>query len=591
VDFGILIVSILLIYALVLFVTEALPYDVTALSLMVILVFSGILTLDEAVVGFANSAVITIGALFVVSAGLIRSGAVVYVSDKIIRLSGGKPFRALLISIVLVAVFSAFINNTPVVIIFIPIILTVASSNNISASKLLIPISYASILGGSCTLIGTSNNILVSGLSTHFGGSEIGMFDLTPLGVPITVAGIIFLLLLSKKILPDRKTFSEFTKGRGADYMTELIVRKDSPLVGQSIGGGFSAKYPQIKIFEVIKGQSILYPPYDDVVLAEDDSLLIRATVNDFLALLKNRDVNLPEEVTGKDFKISQKNVMLSEILITPNSKFVNETVEDHRFKDELHLSIIAVQRRGTHRRYGTFKRPLAVGDILLVQADEADLKHLTGNPNLMPLEGVEEQMVDKSKAPIAVSIMMGIILLASFGILNITLLALTGAALMVITRCLRTRSAYRSIDFSVLMLIVGAMSLGHAMEKTGAAALYANTMYDLIGSYGPHAVCSGLLGLTIVLTNIMSSKATASIFTPLAISLAKTMGVDPQPFIMAICFGVNAPFASPVGFQTNMLVLGPGGYKFVDYLKLGVPLCLIVWILGTLLIPVLWHF
>ena len=590
-DFGILIVTLLLVYALILFVTELLPYEITAISIMLILIFTGILTLEEALVGFANRAVITIAALFVVSAGLIRSGAVVYVTKKIVNFSGGKPLKTLFISVVIVALFSAFINNTPVVIIFIPIILAVASHNRMSPSKLLIPVSYASILAGSCTLIGTSNNILVSGLSLHFGGFELSMFELTPVGVPITCCGILFMLLFSQKFLPQRKTFAEMTRGGSADYMTELVMQSGSPLIGTTMKDGLAARYPNVNIFEVIKGRSILYPPYEDVVLEEGDSLLVRGSVEDVMNLLKSKYVNLAENISGKDFSISQKNMVLSEILITPNSKFVNETVEDDRFKEELGLTIIAVQRRGIHRKYGAFKRPLMMGDILLVQADEADLRHLVGNPNLMRLEGIEERVVDRDKAPIAITIMLGIILLASFNVLNITLLVLAGAALMVITRCLSTRTAYRSIDLSVLLLIIGTIALGHAMAKTGAAELYANSLYNLIGSYGPHAVCSGLLAMTIVMTNIMSSKATASIFVPLAISLAHTMGVNPEPFVMAICFGVNAPFASPVGFQTNMLVLGPGGYKFVDYLKLGIPLCLIVWILATLMIPVFWPF
>jgi len=208
-----------------------------------------------------------------------------------------------------------------------------------------------------------------------------------------------------------------------------------------------------------------------------------------------------------------------------------------------------------------------------------------------MRLEGVEEQVVDRSRAPIAIIIMLGVILMASSGILNIMVRALTGAMLMVMTRCLRLRTAYRSIDFSILILIAGTMALGSAMAKTGAAALYAEAMFDLLGDYGPRAVLSGMLALAILMSNIMNSKATASLFTPLAITLAQTMGVDTRPFLIALCFGVNAPLATPVGFQTNMLVLGPGGYKFVDYLKMGTPLCFIIWLLASLLIPVLWPF
>jgi len=590
-DFGILIVTLLLAYALVLFITEAVPYDITAISIMVLLIFTGILKPDEAIYGLASRPVITIGALFVVSAGLIRSGAIDYISDRIISLSAGRPQRMLLISILLTALLSAFINDTPVVMIFIPIMLTVASRYRISPSRLLIPISYSCILGGSCTLIGTSNNILISGLSLSFGGLELSMFELARLGLITALCGILFIFLFSQKVLPRRKTFTEFSRGGSADYMTELIVRPNSSLIGKTIQKGFLEKYPKIKIFEMIKGQAILYPPYDNVLLDEGDDLLIRANVNDFLELLKSDDVHLAKDIVGDDFSISQKRLVLGEVLITPNSKFINETVKDPRFKEELGLTIIAVQRRGIHHKYGAFTRSLRLGDILLVQADESDLRYLRKNPNLMLLEGIEEQVVDKSKAPIAMVIMLGVIVMASSGLLNIMVWALTGAILMVVTRCLRLRAAYHSIDFSILMLIAGTMALGSAMEKTGAAELYADNLFRLLGGYGPQAVLSGLLALTIIMSNIMNSKATASLFTPLALTLAGTMGVDPRPFIIALCFGVNAPFATPVGFQTNMLVLGPGGYKFVDYLKLGIPLCIIIWILASLLIPVLWHF
>jgi di/tricarboxylate transporter len=590
-DFGILVVTLLLFYALILFITEALPYDITAISIMAILVFTGILTADQAVYGLASRPVITIGALFVVSAGLIRSGAIDLISERIIAFSGGRPLRILLISTLMAAVLSAFINDTPVVMIFIPIILTVSSRHRISPSKLLIPISYACILGGSCTLIGTSNNILISGLSLSLGGPELSMFELSRLGVITAASGILFMLLFSQKILPERRTFTDYSSGGSAHYMTELIIQEESSLAGQTVEAGFSAKYPDIDLFEIIKGRMILYPPYDDIVIDPGDTLLIRAGVNDFMALLKSKDVKVTGEDMGEDFKISEKKMMLGEVLITPNSKFINETVMDPRFKEELGLNIIAVQRRGVHHRYGAFNRPLTLGDILLVQADESDLKYLSKNPNLMRLEGVEEQVVDRSKAPISIAIMMGVIIMASSGVLNIMVWAMLGAMLMVMTRCLRLRTAYRSIDFSVLMLIAGTMALGSAMSKTGAAQLYAEGMYYLLGGYGPRAVLSGLLCLAILMSNIMNSKATASLFTPIALSLAGTVGVDARPFLIALCFGVNAPFATPVGFQTNMLVLGPGGYKFVDYIKMGAPLCLLVWILGSLLIPLLWAF
>ena len=584
-------VTILLVLALILLITEKVPVDVTAIGLMVALAATGILTPAEAVAGFASPAVLTVAAMFLISRGMIRTGAVSFIGQRVINLSRGNTGLAMLTVLLIVALSSAFINNTPVVVLFIPIVLSLGCELGFSPSKFLIPISYASILAGTSTLIGTSTNIIVSDLSASHGYGPLGMFELTVVGVPIAVAGIAFLLYAAPRLMPShRMPVCEMKNGRTKRYLAELSIPKSSPLVGMAAGQAFARQYPGIEVLELIRYSHIFYPDRDEVTVAPDDLLLIKGSAADLVEILHSDSIELPMAASGFEFKADEHTSIVLELIIPPQSSLVGSRLQESRLYRDSNVHIIAIQRSGlqyTEQKLQDVR--LKNGDILLIWCPEDHLESLRAETDLIIVEDVHHELVHKHKARMAFAIFSGMILAASTGLADIMLCAMAAVLLMLLTGCLQLRDAYRGIQGNVLLLIVGTFALGAAMEKTGASAYYAGAFIDLLAGADPVLILAGIMLLTSLSTQLLSNNATAILILPIAISAAIELGVNPKSFIIAVCFGASACFATPIGYQTNLLVYGPGGYRFGDFLKLGIPLNLIVLILGTLLIPVFW--
>ena len=584
-------VTAILVLALVLLISEKVPVDLTAIGLMVILAATGILTPAEAVAGFASPAVLTVAAMFLVSRGMIRTGAVGFIGQRVIELSKGKTGMAMLLVLLIVALSSAFINNTPVVVLFIPIVLGLSCELGFSPSKFLIPISYASILAGTSTLIGTSTNIIVSDLSAQNGYGPLGMFELTVVGVPIAAAGIGFLLYAAPRLMPSHHMpVCETKNGRSKRYLAELSVPKGSPLIGSDAARAFADEHPGIEVLELIRYSHIFYPDRDRVTVAPDDLLLIKGSAADLVAILHSDSIELPMAASGFDLEAGENSSIFLELIIPPQSSLVGSRLQESRLYRDKNVHIIAIQRSGLHYTEQKLKDVrLKNGDILLIWCPEHHLETLRAETDLIIVEDVHEELVHKHKARIAFAIFSGMILAASTGLADILLSAMAAVLLMLLTGCLQLRDAYRSIQGSVLLLIVGTYALGAAMEKTGASAYYAGAFIELLSGSSPVVILIGIMLLTSLSTQLLSNNATAILILPIAISAALELGVNPKSFIIAVCFGASACFATPIGYQTNLLVYGPGGYRFGDFLKLGIPLNLIVLLLGTLLIPVFW--
>ena len=587
------IVSVILIITLYLLTTEKIPVALTAIGIMVMLMISRVLTPIEAVAGFAHPAVITVGSMFLVSKGMVRTGAVGYIGQKVIAIARGNAKLAVLVILLTVAVASAFINNTPVVVLFIPVVMRMCCQFGLSPSKILIPLSYTSILAGTCTLIGTSTNIIISDLSANNGYGAIGMFELSTLGVPIAAIGIAFLLVAAPRFMPELlNPTCELENSEHRRYLAEFAIPRGSALIDQDPANVFAKQYPNLEVLELIRYSHIFHPSRDAVTIAADDLLLVKGSANDLVEILHHDDVELPRSEEGLSFGVGQKESIVVELIIPPQSSLLGQRLLESYLKRDLGLHIIAIKRSGLHyteKQIHDVK--LKIGDIILVWCHADKLETLRGGANFIIAEDVHHEIVQKRRAWKAVLIFAALVTVASLGLADIMICALTAAFLMILSGCLQLRDAYRSIQADVLMLIAGTIALGTAMQKTGTSQLYADAYLGIFSGFPPIVVLGGFILLASISTHILSNNATAVLLFPIAISTAIGIGVDPRPFVMAVCFGASACFATPIGYQTNLLVYGPGGYRFSDYLKLGIPLNLLVLLLGSAFIPILWPF
>lgn len=587
------VMSIILIVALILLITEKLPHDLTAIGIMVSLMVTGILSPAEAVAGFANPAVITVGAMFLISRAMVRSGVVGYVAQEVIAGSRGKTKIAMLVTFMVVAISSAFINNTPVVVLFIPVVLSLSCEYDFSPSKFLIPVSYTSILAGTCTLIGTSTNIIISDLSALYGYGNLGMFELASVGVPIAVAGIVFLFFAAPLLMPALSIPTcELENSENRRYLAELQIPRGSRLIGRDPEHVFARKYPSIEVLELIRYSYVFYPQRDREIIAADDLLLVKGSLSELVAVLHDNTVELPDKGPDLDFTKGSDKSLIVELIIPPQSSLLGERLLETGLKRDPDIHIIAIKRSGLHY---TEKKihdiRLRIGDILLVRSPMDRLDQIRAGSDFIIIEDVHHEIIHKRKAPLVLLIFGGIVASASLGLADIMVCALAGVFLIILFGCLHLRDAYRTLQGNILLLIVGAIALGSAMEKTGTTQLYAEAFLSLFSGLDVRLVLGGVMVLTSLVTHLLSNNATGILLLPIAISTALTLGVDPKPFIIGVCFGASACFASPIGYQTNLLVYGPGSYRFTDYFKLGIPLNLIVIGMGMALIPIFWPF
>jgi di/tricarboxylate transporter len=587
------IVSAVLVVALVLLITEKIPVDLTAIGIMVALMVSGILSPQEALAGLASPAVITVAAMFLISRAMIRTGAVAYVSRLVMASSRGRPRFATLMILLMVGLASAFINNTAVVVLFIPIVLSVGCEMGTTPSKLLIPVSYASILAGTCTLIGTSTNIIISDLSAAYGHGPLGMFEMSALGVPIALLGLGLLLLLGPHLMPEMHSAVCELKGSAAKrYLAEFQIPRGSAIVGEDPAVFLAERYAGLEVIELIRYSHVYYPDRDKVAMAPHDLLLVKATANDLVELLHSGLVELPLAADGTALNQSSDESLIVELIIPPGSSLLGDRLQQSRLQRDPDLHIIAIQRHHLHYTEQKVQNVrLKIGDILLVHLPQQALHRLRGQLDFIIVEDIHDEIVHKRLARRAFAIFGLLVAAATSGLADIMVAALSAAFLMLLTGCLPVRDAYRSLEPRVLLIIVGTFALSAAMAKTGASALYARTFLGIFADAEPVFVLGGIILLTSLSTQVLSNNATAILLLPIALSTAAGLGVNAKPFIMAVCFGASACFATPIGYQTNLLVYGPGSYRFSDYLKLGMPLNLLVLVMGTIFIPLLWPF
>jgi di/tricarboxylate transporter len=585
------IVMALIVAVMVGFIQERVSPDLVGLSCVAVLLALGILSVDEVLAVFSNPAPITVACMFILSAALERTGAIHSMGQAICQIGWRSPSLILVPLMAVTMLMSAFVNNTPVVVIMTPVMIMVARSIEAPASRFLIPLSYASIFGGTCTMIGTSTNIVTDGVAQASGLAPFGMFEITAPGLILGVVGMTYVIVFGHWLLPARKSMAA-TMGAMPErqFLAKVLVPEGSPLIGKSLAEAGLVKKRGYRVMEVIRDDVSLDPEHGGPLLAAGDRLVIRTQAADVLGLRDGPGLifeNGGEAPALQAIKSQKAKIM--EGIIGPNSPFVGHRVADLNLRRLYGVYILALHRQDAILTGNFDHVRLAFGDTLLLEGPPEGLERMFAQSVLVNLSEPTERPYRRRHAPIAVIAILSVMVLAALEVAPIVALALIAAVAVVGFGCLGPDEAYGAINWRILMLIFSMLALGRAMETTGTAAVIVREISALIAGFGPVVVLSTLYLITSVMTEVLSNNATAILLTPIAIGLAQQLGVDPRPFVVAVMFAASASFATPIGYQTNTFVYGAGGYRFTDFVRIGVPLNILMWITATLVIPLFW--
>lgn len=608
-NLSVIAIYVILLVVIVAFFREWGPPDLVALGAMAVVLLLGILPLQDVVENgvilerglltvFSNGAPITIACMFVLSAGLERTGVIDAMGKFFSRIAGKSELRVLLVMMTMVAVLSAFVNNTPIVVVFLPIVLAHARAVKLRASRLLIPLSFASILGGTCTLTGSSTNLIIDGVAQEYGQAAFGMFELTKLGVVYAAVGFLYLILVGRKLLPNRSLLSELIDSeKTREVLTQFQVEPGSPLVGKTLVETLLKSYPKAQVLEVRRRGRTLPTGLDELIIHEKDRLLLTVHGEAFQELKEKGGVSFEGQDSLNLTELETRDLKMIEGIIGPNSAMVGKTLKEIGFRRNHGINVLAIHRQGVNLKADFNTLRLAFGDTLFMEGPPDAFSRLQGQRDFVSISDTPELKVNRKMVWVGVGIALAFVLGASFKVLGIPALAILAAVGMIMTRCLTPQQAYDAVQWNIVFLIFGMLALGLAMDQSGAAQHLVNGIMSIFGDFSPFVILAVVYLLSSTLTELISNNAVAALLTPIVIGIASKvvyegeMGVDPRPFIVAMMFGCSASFATPIGYQTNTYVYGAGGYKFTDFPRVGIPLNLMLWGVASLLIPVLWPF
>lgn len=595
----------LLLFAIVSFMLEKIPADMTSLAVFGVLIFVSMLTksaqlpgLEETLGVFSNSAPLTIAAMFIVSSALEKTGAIDLITAylrKLVLL----PYRGFIFVMVIgVAAVSAFVNNTPVVIVLMPVVLSLSREMGVASSKLLIPLSYASIFGGTCTLLGTSTNLLASGILQEAGHRPIGMFELASVGLPILAAGSVYLVLFADRLLPTRETLTSIlSEEERKEFITEAFIRPGSDLHGKLPSETELMKGRGIRLLEIVRHGVAVSGNPNTQRFQYGDRLVLSCRPSGVAEAHSIKGVTLPHEISeGLETIVSDEGALV-EGVVAPHASIAGKTLGEINFRQRFRMIVVAVHRKGTNQRERLGSLRLLEGDTLLMMGSTPAIDSLADSEEIIILD--RPRLATRSvraKMPIAIGTTVCIVTLASLNIVPIVAAVSLGVAGLLLTGCVKPKDAYASVEWSILVIIFGMLALGQAMDSTGASQMIGQNITDLVSAVAPeHLQAIFMLALIYIVTStfteFLSNNAAVALMIPIALGIAASMGVDPRPFVVGSCIAASASFATPIGYQTNTYVYGVGGYRFTDFTRVGLPLNLICFTVTVLVVPLVWSF
>jgi len=589
-------VFMLLTAAFIAFLREKIAPELVALSLFVVVAVTGLVPVKDAFAVFSNPAPITVAAMFVLSAALVRCGALDYLTMRIERASTLPYWAVIFILVGLVAFVSAWINNTPVVVVLVPVVLNLAKRMKLAPSKFLIPLSYASVMGGCCTLIGTSTNLLVSGILIERGQPGLHMFEIAWVGVPITIIGAIYLSFFGNRLLPAREMLTSIlSEEERREYLTEAFVPSGSPLIGKSLRTAGLVKARGFRVIEIVRDGVAIHVDAASTALREGDRMVLAC---------RPSGIAHARAIPGFDFtaeagleQIAAHEGVVFEGAVAPHSEIIGRSISELNFRQRYRVVVLAVHRAGVNVREKLETLPLQMGDLLLMMGTEPAVNDLRRGNDLILFDRPPVPSVSLHKRiPLVLATIVSVVLGETMSLVPIELGAIAGAVFLCLTGCIKPKEAYQSIEWNLIFLIFGMLALGLAMEKTGAAAWLAqNVVFGVeqvvAGSARPFTILATVYVITLILTEILSNNAVAALMVPIALGIANEAGLQAQPFIIAVAVAASAAFATPIGYQTNMYVYGIGGYKFGDFVRIGLPLNLLCFAVAMFVIPRVWPF
>ena len=567
----------------VMFVRETFPMEVVAIAGAAVMLILGLLPIKDAVSVLSNSAPWTIALMFMVMGGLVRTGAVEMVIGIAERHIGDRPKTTIVVLFGFIAVASAFMNNTPLVAVMIPVVIQIAMKLGKAPSKLLIPLSHMTVLGGMITLIGTSTNILVDGVAVKEGMAHFSLFEIAPLGLAVTVVGGIYMALFANRLLPDRQSMATMLGDRKRmKYFTEVAIPEDSILVGKPVLEVQQFKRNGVRVIDVLRGDASLRRDLSGAVLESGDRVVLRTEMSELLGMQNRTDMRIAD-------KLSSVETETVEVLITPGCRMVGRTLGELRLRRRYGVYVLAAHRRSQNIGRQLDELVVQVGDTLLLEGTQEDIKRLASDMEMVDVSHPTQKAFRRAKAPIAIGALLFVVLLSSFDVAPIYALGFLAVALILITRCIDSDEALGFVDGRLMAMIFAMLAVGEGLDQSGAVALIVGAVEPWMAGLPPFAMILAIYLLGLIMTEFLSNNAVAVIYTPIAIQLAHQLGVDPRPFVVAVMFSATLAFATPIGYQTNMMVYGPGGYKFLDFTRIGLPLNVITWLLCSALIPLIW--
>ena len=592
----IILLGVIIVIALVLFITELFPIDVTALVVLGLLLIFGLVTPNESLSGFSNPAVITIGCLFIMSYALQKSHVLEYVIININKIIDKSQTLGMAVYLFCIGIASAVVNNTAIVAIFMPVTIRLADKYNISPSKVLIPLSYAAILGGTLTLVGTSTNLIVNSILVDSSGISLGMLEFAKFGIIKFVVGLIYIFTIGHRLLPSRVAKSSSITDYSLDgYLTEFKINEDSPLCGKTLLDRKINENYDVIVLDVLRGGEIITSNLRSLVLKQEDVLFVKGSFDNFQRLKEIENLALLTDVKLTQEELEQEDHILAECLITDNSELIGQTLQEANFRRSFGSFVLAIRREGEVIRRKLAQFILKPFDTLLVYGPQDRINQLASREGFIVLGKVNASLDSHPLWWLSIFTILFAVVMAIFKIIPIVVGVILGVIALLLARVITPNEAYSSIHWQVIIVIAAFLPMGAAMKKTGLDEIIGNFIGNIVTLFPvdliPYFLLAIIYLITMVLTEIASNVATAIIMTPIALTLATQFGFDPRPFIFAVCYAASASFITPIGYQTNLMVFGPGGYRYSDYIKVGLPLGIILWIISVFVIPMIWPF